>query len=142
VLSRQSEMEEKRALAGSNTATTYFAKAQSELTLQDQAGRYSADVLVTGSWPSQQWPTMPSDSPWHHDPTGDEPPLGWSVEAQEPCSEQFELEASIQAELAKAALVSSSVRAAASEVAEAPLPADAGDVGDDQRPQPFRLRRI
>jgi hypothetical protein len=146
MLTRQQEQEEKKALAGSNTATTYFAKAQNELTLQDQAGRFSADVMVTGSRPIQTWPSLPEGNPWAEpaDLPGVEPPTGIDINAQEPCGEAWEQEQDIQVQLARASLVSSSTGDAASELV-APLAADAGAISPstDRGVAPsFKLRRL
>jgi hypothetical protein len=39
---------------------------------------------------SISYPTQPANSPWHRDPVPAEPPLGYSVDAQEPVGEVFE----------------------------------------------------
>src|SRR6516165_1620471 len=42
------------------------------------------------------YPRQPETSPWHHDPCGVEPPLGYSVEDQEPTGEKFEQQRSLK----------------------------------------------
>jgi hypothetical protein len=55
---------------------TYLAHAQSSWL--EVGGRYaSARPEVTGV---PMVPRLPEGSPWHHDPTGKEPPLGYSVD--------------------------------------------------------------
>jgi len=58
----------------------------------ERGGRYAAEGskrTVIGSSPVA-YPAQPATSPWHHDPCSPEPPLGYSVEAQEPVDEMFE----------------------------------------------------
>jgi hypothetical protein len=70
--------------------STYHSFAQSDLT-DDRGGRFATldKPAVTGSSPIA-YPNQPPGSPWHSDPCPPEPPLGYSVEEQEPVGEVFE----------------------------------------------------
>jgi hypothetical protein len=92
---KSSDMEQadRRRLAGSTTsATTYRDLAEAGLSLEAQ-GRHAAKAAVSGSKAVPHYPA--ASGPWN-DPVQvpDEPPLGWSVEAQEPVGETFEIAAS------------------------------------------------
>jgi hypothetical protein len=145
-LSRHDEMAEKKAMAGSNAGTTYFAKAQSEITLQEQGGRYSTGTLVTGQAPHVQYPRLPS-GPWAQGDNPIEPPLGWSVEAQETVGEHFEVEASLKVEattdhLARGAEVVSHLHDQGA-TPDSVAPVSGGDGGVARhRPQPTFKRRF
>lgn len=94
--SSDAEMKERKALVGSTTTMTFFSQAIAHLGLESQ-GRHAAaaKASVTGSARVPQYPKMPSGSPWAEDLSGVEPPLGWSLEAQEPVGEPFEIAASL-----------------------------------------------
>jgi hypothetical protein len=94
--SSDAEMKERKALVGSTTTMTFFSQAIAHLGL-DAQGRHAAaaKVSVSGVAPFVKYPKMPSGSPWAEDLSGVEPPLGWSVEAQEAVGEPHELAASI-----------------------------------------------
>jgi hypothetical protein len=70
--------------------STYHEHAQTDPALE-LGGRFKKLIptSVTGSGPSPI-PQQPSHSPWHHDPTGDEPPLGYSVEDHDAVGERHE----------------------------------------------------
>jgi hypothetical protein len=88
-LSRQDEMKERRQLAGSTTGTTYYERAQADQQLERQ-GRFAGV-----NPPLQEWPKLPS-GPWSGaDPVGPEPPLGFSVNDQEPVGSYQEIQASL-----------------------------------------------
>ena len=60
----------------------------------ERRGRFAVagnNTTVVGASPIS-YPQQPSTSPWHRDPVGTEPPLGYSVEQQEPTGEKFEIE--------------------------------------------------
>ena len=62
----------------------------------ERGGRYAAEGskrTVIGSSPVA-YPAQPATSPWHHDPCSPEPPLGYSVDEQDPVGEKFEQAAS------------------------------------------------
>jgi hypothetical protein len=72
-------------------ASTYLQQAQANVD-EDRGGRYAAtgsSPRVTGASPIS-YPQQPSNSPWHHDPVGDEPPLGYSVEDHDAVGERHE----------------------------------------------------
>jgi len=46
--------------------------------------------------PVTEYPRQPETSPWHHDPVGLEPPLGYSVETMEPVGEPHEVADSLK----------------------------------------------
>jgi hypothetical protein len=97
------EMKEKQALVGSKTNfTSYRDAALTSLTLEAQAGRFANETVVVGSRSGPIYPNLPEGNPWSSDPVPPEEPLGWSVEAQEPTGEPFEIAAS---ELARASAV-------------------------------------
>lgn len=64
-----------------------------------QAGRFAAEnrATVIGS-EAVEYPRLPAESPWACDMVGLEPPLGFSVDAMEPCGEAHELAAGKSAE--------------------------------------------
>jgi hypothetical protein len=75
-------------------AATYHSVAQSAVD-DERGGRYATEgskQTVIGSSPIA-YPQQPCTSPWHSDPCGTEPPLGYSVEEMEPTGEVFEREA-------------------------------------------------
>ena len=85
------EMKERRALAGSTSATTYFQQSQVAEELDAKAGRFAKPSVVSGSEPAVRYPRLPSSSPWASDPVPVEPPLGIDVNALEPTGELHEL---------------------------------------------------
>jgi hypothetical protein len=52
--------------------------------------------FAVSSKPVTEVPRQPAHSPWHHDPVGLEPPLGYSVDEMEPVGTPAEVEASIR----------------------------------------------
>jgi len=72
---------------------TYFSRAQTEVGTE-LGGRYKhlAPAPVTGV---PQYPQQPPNSPFHHDPTGAEPPLGIDVNAMPAVGTQHEVERSL-----------------------------------------------
>jgi hypothetical protein len=87
-----SQREKRRILAEDRQVrTTYLHHAESSVD-DDRGGRYAAiekSATVVGAGPVS-YPQQPPTSPWHHDPIGDEPPLGYSVDAIEPAGEKHE----------------------------------------------------
>lgn len=86
-----SQAERRRIMTEERRMRTYHGQATAGIE-DDRGGRYAASgssPTVTGSSPIR-YPAQPAHSPWHHDPIGTEPPLGYSVEAQEPVGEVFE----------------------------------------------------
>jgi hypothetical protein len=47
--------------------------------------------------PLTEYPRQPPNSPWHHDPVGLEPPLGYSVNEMEPVGTPAEVARSVEA---------------------------------------------
>jgi hypothetical protein len=71
--------------------STYHSVAQASID-DDRGGRFAlgdSKQTVIGSSPIS-YPQQPSTSFWNSDPVPPEPPLGYSVEAQEPVGEVFE----------------------------------------------------
>jgi hypothetical protein len=60
-------------------ADCYFNRAQSEIG-SELGGRFK-HLSTTSVTPVPQYPHQPPNSPFHHDPTGAEPPLGIDVNA-------------------------------------------------------------
>jgi hypothetical protein len=93
-----SQKEKREVLANDRKvreATTYHSVAQASVD-DERGGRYATEgskQTVVGSSPIA-YPRQPENSPWHHDPCPPEPPLGYSVDEQEPVGEVFEREAS------------------------------------------------
>jgi hypothetical protein len=79
-------------------ASTYFAQARATLG-QEVGGRYAAMArpVITGAG-AYVVPKLPESSPWSHDPCAPEPPLGYSVEDQEPVGEAHEIAGSKKGE--------------------------------------------
>jgi hypothetical protein len=75
---------------------TYHSIASANME-DERGGRFSAlnKPSVTGSEPTVMVPRQPSTSPWHSDPIGTEPPLGFSVEDQPTTGEAWEVQKSI-----------------------------------------------
>jgi hypothetical protein len=73
-------------------AATYHSVAQAALD-DERGGRYAAGsgskASVVGTSPIS-YPTQPPGSPWAKDECPPEPPLGFSVDEQEPVGEMFE----------------------------------------------------
>jgi hypothetical protein len=87
-----SQAERRRIMADDRRAkSTYHSQAIGSID-EERGGRYATSgskQTVIGSSPIA-YPQQPSTSPWHHDPIGTEPPLGYSVDAIEPVGEVFE----------------------------------------------------
>jgi hypothetical protein len=135
-------MAERKRLAGSKGAFTNYRDAAIASISLETGGRFNNAAVVTGSTPSAQYPRL-SSGPWAEpaDIVGIEPPTGIDINAQEAVGEAFEIEANIQAELAKATLVSSSSGDAAPETV-APPSADAAPLSSRGSGAPFKLRRL
>lgn len=89
--SQADEMRERRALAGSNNATTYFQQSQVAEELDAKAGRFAKPSVVSGANPTVQYPRLPASSPWAADMVPPEEPLGYSVNDLSPTGELHEL---------------------------------------------------
>ena len=90
-MSDKSTQAERRDLAGSTGSMTYHSRAAVEQTLES-GGRFADKVsLVVGETPAVQYPRLPAGSPWAGDLVGDEPALGFSVDAMEPTGEAHEV---------------------------------------------------
>jgi hypothetical protein len=77
-------------------AGTYFSQASAGMD-DERGGRFAAlnKPTVTGS--GGGWaPKQPPNSPWAKDHCPPEPPLGWSVDDQEPVGEPHEIERSLK----------------------------------------------
>ena len=88
----------KRAILENDRKATYHSIAQSAVD-DDRGGRFAfsdSKATVTGSSPIA-YPQQPPTSPWHSDPCPPEPPLGYSIEDQEPVGEVFEQQAAAEA---------------------------------------------
>jgi hypothetical protein len=84
-----SQAEKRRILIEERRMRTYHGHAlDADL---EMGGRFSRvnTTTVVGSSPIQ-YPAQPPTSPWHHDPCPPEPPLGYSVDEQDPVGEVFE----------------------------------------------------
>jgi hypothetical protein len=68
--------------------TTYSALA--EISDPAPGGRFAVDARK----PANAVPRQPANSPWHADPTGVEPPLGYAIDDQEPTGTAAEIAAS------------------------------------------------
>jgi hypothetical protein len=94
--SSQIERAERRKLAGStNAATTYRDLAEAGIVLESQ-GRFADKASVVGAAKVPQYPA--ASGPWN-DPVQvpDEPPLGYTIDAQEAVGEPTEIAASLAA---------------------------------------------
>lgn len=94
-MSTKAEQAERKALAGSTSATTYFHQAQIGRALDEPGGRFRAkDTIVTGNEPSVDYPAGPD---WTSNGAGVglEPPLGIDVDALEPTGTPSEVAASL-----------------------------------------------
>jgi hypothetical protein len=82
-------------MVGSNTGTTYFQQSQTDLAL-DGGGRFSQDIRVTGTHPSQEWPAMPANNPWSGGAdAGTEPPFDVDISYVEPTGTPAEVQQSL-----------------------------------------------
>jgi len=66
-------------------ASTYFQHAVTEA--DEPRGRFqnaSGTTTVIGRTPIPQYPELPANSPSHHDPVPDEPPLGFAINEMAP----------------------------------------------------------
>ena len=70
-----------------------FARAFAD---EDKGGRYGADKQTIHTAENPIYPEQPADSPFHHDPVGPEPPLGFDVNAVEPCGTVPEIQQSLE----------------------------------------------
>ena len=93
--SKQDEQKERRALTGSTTTTTFRDMANLDLSLGGRFAVPGSKPDVSGSEEITRYPRLPPSNPWSSDLVGVEPPLGWSVEDQEPTGTFEEIEASI-----------------------------------------------
>jgi len=75
---------------------TYLSRAASEI---EPGGRFAKlhSPTITGALPGPQVPQQPPTSPFHHDPVGSEPPLGFAVDEMVPVGTEVEIERSIAA---------------------------------------------
>lgn len=97
-LNRATMLEKKQMLADSMKPTTFHK--MSEITDPDliAGGRFAASAnIVSGTASHVPYPPLPADNPWHHDPVGIEPPLGFSVETVPICGEPHEQPEAIEA---------------------------------------------
>jgi hypothetical protein len=78
-------------------AATYHSLASADID-QERGGRFATmnKPAVTGTDPAVRVPQQPANSFWSRDLLPPEPPLGWSVEAQEPVGEVWEVEQSME----------------------------------------------
>jgi hypothetical protein len=94
--SAQEEQKLRRALAGSNTTTTYHSWAGAHLELE-RSGRHAAasKATVTGTEASVRYPRLPENNPFTTDISGVEPPLGYAINDLEVNGTPAEIEESI-----------------------------------------------
>ena len=105
--------------------------AFNQLHLDEIGGRWTAEQqrIINGAKPIVDYPGKPD---WAVQ-LPDEPPLGWSVEAQEPCGEPHEIQASLDQ-------ISCSSSVSSEEQTEPR--SDSSPVSIVERGSPFRKRRI
>jgi hypothetical protein len=87
---------ERRRMIEERRLKTYHGHAMSAVD-DERGGRYAIEdnkQTVIGSSPIV-YPAQPAGSPWASDPVGLEPPLGYSIEAQETTGEPHEIAASM-----------------------------------------------
>jgi hypothetical protein len=89
-----SQAERRRIMAEARRGLTYMGRAIATAD-EDRGGRFAVEgkSTITGSAPIS-YPQMPEGNPWRSDPVPAEPPLGYSVEDQEPVGELHEIEKS------------------------------------------------
>ena len=75
---------------------TYFRRAAVGLDLDSPGGRFRSEEAISGTTPAVHYPKLPSSSPWASDNVGVEPPLGVSIEDQQPTGEAFEVDRSLE----------------------------------------------
>ena len=90
--SNETTQAERKAIVKNDS---YFARQSNAA--DDAGGRFAklTPATITGSTLAPQYPSLPANSPWHHDPVAATEPLGFSVNAMEPVGTQAEIEASI-----------------------------------------------
>jgi hypothetical protein len=102
--SAKSEQAERRAIIKGDQQSKLRPDEHEPTTLHamsrlsnDLEGRASARDYVAGSDAATDYPAIPS-GPWSsgYGRLPDELPLGWSVDAQEPCGEAFEVARSLE----------------------------------------------
>jgi hypothetical protein len=87
---------ERKLRQGERQGTTYHAQAMAGLDEPPPGGRFAQARYVTGSEPSTRYPA--ASSPWTAgNDAGLEPPTGIEIDAQEPCGEYGEVQASLAA---------------------------------------------
>jgi hypothetical protein len=92
------QAERRRIMIEERRMRTYYGHTQH--TDEDiYGGRFAKanTTTVVGAGPVS-YPQQPAGSPWAKDECPPEPPLGWSVDAQEAVGEKFEVAASTTAE--------------------------------------------
>jgi hypothetical protein len=147
--SKSDEMKERKALAGSTSATTYFQQTQVAEELDANAGRFAKPSVVSGSTPAVKYPRLPSSSPWAADIVPVEPALGYSVHDLQPTGEVGEISASLDAlEAPTSASPSDVVETGASiplATSSPPVPASVSSlpsVGNDVAAPHIKRRRV
>src|SRR5262249_22556732 len=90
-----SQSERRAVLKNDRAAGTYFAFAAAEA--DAIRGRFAAQskARVVGSEPAVNYPALPADSPWCHDPVPDEMPIDVDVSAAPIVGEFHEVAASL-----------------------------------------------
>jgi hypothetical protein len=90
----ESEQAEKRRVLANDrsvreqqqkAAATYFAFGAAEA--DEPRGRFKntgGATTVIGATPLPQYPELPTNSPWHHDPVPPEEPLGFGIDEMVP----------------------------------------------------------
>jgi hypothetical protein len=71
-----------------------FAEAFAD---EDRGGRFKAvnKTIVVGTDATPKYPEQPPNSPFHRDPVGREPPLGYAIDEHPPVGTAKEVQASI-----------------------------------------------
>ena len=94
-MSNKLDQNDRRAIAGSTTGTTYHKLAQIDQELE-LGGRYREKETITGSERTTDYRRLPEGSFWAGDPVGLEPSLGYSVDDLEPVGTYAEVQASLE----------------------------------------------
>jgi hypothetical protein len=117
--SNSSSMAERRRILQQEQASTLFERAR----VAEQLDGERSKSAVTGTKPTQDFPAIPS-GPWSstYGQLRPEPPLGYSVEDQEPTGEAFEVARSLEELAASSSAPSSASSPEAVETSDAAIP--------------------
>jgi hypothetical protein len=92
---RRETLEHDKRLRDQQRGATYstFAEAFAD---EERGGRFKAVNQTIHTAATPVYPEQPPTSPFHHDPVGQEPRLGYSVEDHEPVGTYSEIQASLE----------------------------------------------